>query len=290
MTKNKILVVEDDFITAMEIKRLLESYGYSCHSASSSDDAFDQAIKIDPDLILMDVKIRGNDDGIGTTKRIKKMIDVPVIYLTAYTDHDLMESIKLTRPAACILKPFETNELISNIEIALYTHSADLNREVGILNNGIIFYTMIGNLLASKMDLSKKNSFLTEFSRNFEEKLKKSFMEEAGKLKIVTGNRDLCIYINCLSHLLSNLGFINNRMSNDSNGYMIINNCPWKTDKYAKEIFCCVCKTITKLTFSWMDLEGHIKLENSLLSNDCFCGFRFELESTSPDEHPLEVL
>ena len=74
------------------------------------------------------------------------MIDVPVIYLTAYTDHDLMESIKLTRPAACILKPFETNELISNIEIALYSHGTDLNREKGMLNNSIYYYTMIGNL------------------------------------------------------------------------------------------------------------------------------------------------
>jgi hypothetical protein len=189
------------------------------------------------------------------------MIDVPVIYLTAYTDHDLMESIKLTRPAACILKPFETNELISNIEIALYSHGTDLNREKGMLNNSIFFYTMIGNLLATKMDLNGKNSFLTEFSRNFEEKLKTSFMKEAGKLKTKTENRDLCIYISCLSHLLSNLGFINNRMSNDSKGYMIINNCPWKTDKYTKEIFCSVCKTITKLTFSWMDIEGHISLK-----------------------------
>jgi hypothetical protein len=86
-------------------------------------------------------------------------------------------------------------------------------------------------------------------------------MKEAGKLKTKTENRDLCIYISCLSHLLSNLGFINNRMSNDSKGYMIINNCPWKTDKYTKEIFCSVCKTITKLTFSWMDIEGHISLK-----------------------------
>jgi CheY-like chemotaxis protein len=72
MTRNKILVVEDDFITAMEIRRLLESYGYYCYSASSSDDAFEQAVEIKPDLILMDVKIRGKDDGIKTTKRIKK--------------------------------------------------------------------------------------------------------------------------------------------------------------------------------------------------------------------------
>jgi len=283
MTGNKILVVEDDFITAMEIKRLLESHGYYCYSASSSDDAFEKAVETKPDLILMDVKIRGKEDGIETTKKIKELIDVPVIYLTAYTDQDLIESIKLTRPSACILKPFETKELISNIEIALYTHSTDLNRDKRILNNSIIFYAMIGNLLATTLDLNEKNRFLTEFTRNFEKNLKTSFMKEAGKLNLITGNRDLSTYISCLSNLLSNLGFINNSMSNDSKGYMIINDCPWKTDKYTKEIFCSVCKVITKLTFSWMDLEGHIKLENSFLTNDCFCGFRFELNS--PNEY-----
>ena len=75
MTRNKILVVEDDFITAMEIKRLLESHGYYCYSASSSDDAFEKAVETKPDLILMDVKIRGKEDGIKTTKKIKELID-----------------------------------------------------------------------------------------------------------------------------------------------------------------------------------------------------------------------
>ena len=289
MTGDKILVVEDDFITAMEIKHLLESSGYHGYSASSSNEAFEKAVEIKPDLILMDVKIRGNNDGIKTTMKIKDLMDVPVIYLTAYTDHDLMESMKLTKPVACILKPFETNELINNIEIALYTHNADLNREK-ISNRSIIFYATIGNILATSLDLDGKNEFLTEFSTKFEETLKTSFMKEVSKLKINAENNDLCIYISCLSHLLSNLGFINNRMSNDSKGYMIINNCPWKTNKDANELFCSVCKTITRLTFSWTDLEGHIKLENSFLTNDCFCGFRFELESTQSDQNSLKAL
>jgi CheY-like chemotaxis protein len=273
----------------LEIKRLLETYGYQIYSASSSDDALLTAVEIKPNLILMDVKIRGKDDGIKTTLKIKELIDVPVIYLTAYIDHQLMESIKLTRPVACIIKPFECNELISNIEIALYIHNTDLNKENGIQNSSIIFYAMIGNLLVTSLNLNEKNKFLADFSRNFEENVKTSFMDEVRKLKTSTENRDLCIYISCLSHLLSNLGFINNRMSNDSNGYMIINNCPWKTDEYTKEIFCSVCKTITTLTFSWMDLDGNIDLENSFLTDDCFCGFRFELESTQ-DEPALGVL
>ena len=165
MTKDKILVVEDDFITAMEIKRLLETSGYQPYSASSSDDALKKSVEIKPDLILMDVRIKGKNDGIKTTQKIKKLIDVPVIYLTAYTDHQLVESIKLTRPVACILKPFESNELLSNIEIALYTHNTDLKHNKGILDNSIIFYGMIGHLLAASMDLDKKSRFLKEFSK-----------------------------------------------------------------------------------------------------------------------------
>jgi two-component system, response regulator PdtaR len=289
ITKDKILVVEDDFITAMEIKRLLETSGYQPYSASSSDDAIKKSVELKPDLILMDIRIKGKNDGIKTTRKIKELIDVPVIYLTAYTDHELMESIKLTRPAACILKPFESNELINNIEIALYTHNTDLNHNKAIKDGKIIFYGMIGHLLAASMDLDKKNRFMIEFSKNFEENIKTSFLNNALKLRTDTKNRDLHIYICCLSHLLSNLGFINNRMSNESKGYMIINNCPWKADNHINEIFCSVCKTITQLTFSWMDLQGHINLENSFLTNDSFCGFRFELESTSNDENSLKV-
>ncbi len=290
MTGYKILVVEDDFITAMEIKHLLESSGYYCYSASSSDEAFEKAGEIKPDLILMDVKIRGKHDGIKTTMKIKELMDVPVIFLTAYSDHDLLESMKLTRPVACILKPFETNELINNIEIGLYTHNADLTTKKRVLNSGINFYAMIGNLLATSLDLNEKNRFLTVFSSKFEETLKTSFMNEVNILKNNSENNDLCIYISCLSHLFSNLGFINNRMSNDPKGYMIINKCPWKTNNDTDELFCRVCKTITRLTFSWMDLEGHIILENSFLTNDCFCGFRFELESTQPYRNSLKAL
>ena len=195
MSGDKILVVEDDFITALEIKRLLETYGYQIYSASSSDDALLTAVEIKPNLILMDVRIRGEDDGIKTTLKIKELIDVPVIYLTAYIDHQLMESIKLTRPVACILKPFECNELISNIEIASYIHNTDLNRENGIQDSSIIFYAMIGNLLATSLNLNEKNKFLADFSRNFEENVKTSFMDEVKKLKTSTENsRSVYLY------------------------------------------------------------------------------------------------
>jgi two-component system, response regulator PdtaR len=121
MIGNKILVVEDEPITAMEIHRLLETSGYQPYSASSSNEALVIAIEKEPDLILMDVKIKGEEDGVKTAQTIKELMEVPVIYITAHSDPHLMESMKLTRPSACLFKPFVGRELLSNIEIALYT-------------------------------------------------------------------------------------------------------------------------------------------------------------------------
>jgi CheY-like chemotaxis protein len=127
MICDKILVVEDDFITAMEIKRLLETSGYQPYSVSSSNEALNTAFETKPDLILMDVKIKGEEDGVKTAQTIKESMEVPVIYLTAHSDPKLMESMKLTRPSACIFKPFGSSELLSNIEIALYTFDEGCN-------------------------------------------------------------------------------------------------------------------------------------------------------------------
>ncbi len=106
MIGDKILVVEDDFITAMEIQRLLETSGYQPYSASSSNEALKTAFETNPDLILMDVKLKGEEDGVKTAQTIKESMEVPVIYLTAHSNPQLMESMKLTRPSACIFKPF----------------------------------------------------------------------------------------------------------------------------------------------------------------------------------------
>ena len=130
MCTDKILVVEDDLIITMEIQTLLEILGYQIYKASSSDEAIERAVEILPDLILMDIKIKGKYDGIKTVQMIKELIEVPVIYLTAYPDPKLIESIELTKPIVCLIKPFESKELISNIEIALYTNKHNINPNI----------------------------------------------------------------------------------------------------------------------------------------------------------------
>lgn len=121
MTGAKILVVEDESITAMEIMQILKISGYKPYNVRSSDEAVKKSAELKPDLVLMDIGIKGENNGIITAQRIKGFIDVPVIYLTANSDTEILESIKLTKPSACVFKPFLGKEIIDKIKIALQT-------------------------------------------------------------------------------------------------------------------------------------------------------------------------
>lgn len=131
MEKKKIFVVEDESIVSLEIQSRLKSLGYIVSgSASSGDEAIRKIIDLKPDLILMDVQIKGEMDGIETASEVKKIYDVPIIFLTAYADPATIQRAKITDPFGYIVKPFEERELQINIEIALYKdHTQKLLRE-----------------------------------------------------------------------------------------------------------------------------------------------------------------
>lgn len=116
-----ILVVEDEKIVAIDIKRRLTSLGYNVIAAvSSGEKAIEVAAVHFPDLILMDIMLEGKLDGIETAQQIKDKYAIPVIFLTAYTDEKTIQRAKTAEPFGYILKPFEIRDLRSTIEIALY--------------------------------------------------------------------------------------------------------------------------------------------------------------------------
>lgn len=126
----KILVVEDENIVALEIKKRLQKLGYVVPGvASTGEDAISKAEGILPDLVLMDIMLKGEIDGINAAGEIRKRFNIPVIYLTAYSDGDTIERAKLTEPYGYILKPFEEDDLRTAIEIALYRHQMVNDRE-----------------------------------------------------------------------------------------------------------------------------------------------------------------
>ncbi len=138
MSKARILVVEDERITAEDIKDGLKSLGYEVPSiVHSGEEAVCKAGELRPDLILMDIKLEGKMDGIEAAGEIKKHFDIPVIYLTAYSDESTVERAKMTEPSGYILKepsgfvhkPFKESELHSIIELTLYRHEMEKNHD-----------------------------------------------------------------------------------------------------------------------------------------------------------------
>lgn len=123
MTKVRILVVEDELIVAEDLKMTLITLGYEVVGTSGTGEgAIEIARKERPDIILMDIMLAGELDGITTADRIRAIMPVPVIYITAYADDRLIARAKKTEPFGYIVKPFNEREVRSNIEIALYRH------------------------------------------------------------------------------------------------------------------------------------------------------------------------
>ena len=123
MLEKKILIIEDDHVIGMEIKDRLETLGYNVLTRLSyGEDAIEQAGDLHPDLILMDIQLAGEIDGIQAADKIRDLYDIPVVYLTAYADDNTLERAKITEPFGYVLKPFEERELVSTIEMALYKH------------------------------------------------------------------------------------------------------------------------------------------------------------------------
>lgn len=124
MAPTVILVVEDEGIVARDLKNKLQDMGYIVSGiASSGEQAIEKAGETPPDLVLMDIVLKGDImDGVEAAAQIRARFDIPVVYVTAYADDALLERAKLTEPYGYILKPFKERELRSAIEIGLYRH------------------------------------------------------------------------------------------------------------------------------------------------------------------------
>ncbi len=126
MLKRRILIVEDEIMIAREIEKLLGNLGYeTAEIAGSGVEALEEVKKGNIDLILMDIVIKGEQDGIQTAQIIRKDFDIPVIFLTAYFDDNTRERAKLAEPFGYIIKPVQKRELQIAIEMAFYKHQAD---------------------------------------------------------------------------------------------------------------------------------------------------------------------
>ncbi|MBN1889725.1 MAG: response regulator [Thermoflexales bacterium] len=133
MDNARILIVEDEQIVARDLEKRLTALGYSVSAvAASGKGAIQKAAETQPDLVLMDITLRGEMDGVEAAGLIQERFDLPVVYLTAHADETTLQRAKLTGPLGYILKPFQERDLYIGIEIALYKHR--LERELRLLN------------------------------------------------------------------------------------------------------------------------------------------------------------
>ena len=123
----RILIVEDERITAEDLRDILTDLGYTVTaSVSNGLDAIARAEETNPDLALMDIRIKGDMDGTETARVLRERFNIPVIYLTAHADSETVSRAKASEPLGYITKPFQEAELHASIEIALHKHREDL--------------------------------------------------------------------------------------------------------------------------------------------------------------------
>jgi len=126
-----VMVVEDEHIVARDIQGTLRDIGYAASCvAASGEGAVEQAEANQPDVVLMDIRLEGEMDGIEAADQITKRFDVPVIFLTAFADDSLVERAKTVRPYGYIMKPYQERELYATIEVAMHRHEREREQHV----------------------------------------------------------------------------------------------------------------------------------------------------------------
>lgn len=127
MEKVRILIVEDEGLIARDIENMVKNAGYEvCGVVQSGTEAIRQAEALEPDLVLMDILLQGEMDGIEAAYLIRERFNLPVIYLTSHADETTLERAKVSEPLGYTLKPVEQKELMTVMEMALYKHKMEL--------------------------------------------------------------------------------------------------------------------------------------------------------------------
>lgn len=183
MEKLNIFIVEDESIVAKDIQNSLIKLGYNVVGiANNGNDAIEKIVELMPDLVLMDIMIKGDLTGIDVSEKIKEKISVPVIFLTAYADEGTLAKAKITEPYGYILKPFKEIDLHSTIEMAVYKHQKDS----ALLKERDFLYSLVEN----KDENNKDILFVKANSRLVKVLLKDIYFVEALKDYVIINTQN----------------------------------------------------------------------------------------------------
>jgi len=152
MDKNNIIIIEDDEITALNLKLSLQKHGYNitaiCDNAEDAKDSIHSSLV---NIIIIDISLQESNDGIELAKTIRQEFNLPFIFLTSYSDEDIISQAKKTEPYGYIVKPFDPNSLHATIQMALFKYEVENERKNDI-NSLQIDKTNLEKLLYSKRD------------------------------------------------------------------------------------------------------------------------------------------
>lgn len=163
MGKVNVLIVEDESIVAKDIQISLKRLGYNVLGISNNgEDAIKNARELSPDIIIMDIMLKGEINGIEASEIIRKEQNIPIIFLTAYADENTLSKAKITEPYAYIIKPFKEIDLHTSIEMALYKHG----KELEILKERDMLYNIVENKDNSDYIFVKSKSRLIKLNTN----------------------------------------------------------------------------------------------------------------------------
>ena len=163
MGKVNVLLVEDESIVAKDIQLSLKRLGYNVLGIENTGEkAISSARKLDPDIIIMDIMLKGKINGIEASEKIRKEQNIPIIYLTAYADENTLSKAKITEPYAYIIKPYKEIDLHTSSEMALYKHS----KELEILKERDMLYNIVENKDNTEYIFVKSKSRLIKLNTN----------------------------------------------------------------------------------------------------------------------------
>lgn len=161
MSKINILVVEDESIVAKDIQQSLKKLGYNVvATCNNGEDAVIAVEEKSPDIVLMDIMLKGEISGIEAAAQIREQFNVPIIYLTAYADESTLSKAKVTEPHGYIIKPFKEVDLHTSIEMAIYKHQ----KEMDVIKERDFLYSIVDNKESKDMIFIKSNSRLTRIN------------------------------------------------------------------------------------------------------------------------------
>lgn len=178
MENINVYIVEDESIVAKDIQNSLKKLGYNVLGISNNgEDALKNISELEPDIVLMDIMIKGSMTGIDVAEKVKQDYSIPVIFLTAYADESTLSKAKITEPYGYILKPFKEVDLHSTIEMAIYKHKKDTE----VQKERDFLYSLVEN----KDEASKDILFVKANSRLVKVNLRDIFYVEALKDYVV---------------------------------------------------------------------------------------------------------